>query len=89
MRTGVCQPRAHRIRSRPSSRDRPVRRNRDLERTRCARRWRSGCGAGGAVGVACTRLPDDAHVLHRGRVALSGPAAELRPDRAVIEDDPG
>ncbi|MEP9355796.1 ABC transporter ATP-binding protein [Xanthobacter sp. KR7-65] len=28
---------------------------------------------------------DEAHVLQRGRVALSGPAAELRRDRAVIE----
>jgi branched-chain amino acid transport system ATP-binding protein len=28
---------------------------------------------------------DEAHVLQRGRVALSGPAHELRRDRAVIE----
>ncbi|WP_024280147.1 ABC transporter ATP-binding protein [Xanthobacter sp. 126] len=28
---------------------------------------------------------DEAHVLQRGRVALSGPAQELRRDRAVIE----
>jgi branched-chain amino acid transport system ATP-binding protein len=30
-------------------------------------------------------IADEAHVLQRGRVALSGPARDLRKDRAVIE----
>jgi branched-chain amino acid transport system ATP-binding protein len=30
-------------------------------------------------------IADDAHVLQRGRLVMSGPAAELRHDRSVIE----
>ena len=30
-------------------------------------------------------IADDAYVLQRGRLVMSGPAAELRHDRSVIE----
>jgi branched-chain amino acid transport system ATP-binding protein len=37
------------------------------------------------LALLALKIADEAYVLQRGRVALSGPAAELQRDPAVVE----